>query len=558
MALVTAPVAGSDAWRNAFSPDQCQGFAIAELTVPTVLKRQAELRGEATCLHDLQSDRKYSYAEVDLITNRMANSLVALGLGKGSHIGMMIGNSTACLLTYLAIGKIGGVSVPINTASRGPLLAYLLDFADVAAVVAEGDAVAAIIDIAGQVPQLRTLIVEGESPPLSADGGRFRVVAHPTLMEGAAEAPGIAVAFDDPAFIMYTSGTTGPSKGNVIVQATAFLWEQGSAALCDIGADDIYYFCVQMGHVAGLFGIAYLMISIGGTIALTPRFSASRFWDDIRNSRATLAQLLGAMLNFVQNEPATDRDRDHRLRILLGGPLPKDPVAFQERFGVLLCQGYGLSDYASFTKAVPGENPDKLGSIGRAMEPFEVKIFDENDFERPAGTIGEIVVRTRYPWRSSSGYYKQPEASLAARRNDWFHTGDRGYVDADGFFFFVDRAKDSIRRRGENISAFEVERVLLTHPAIAEAAVYAVPAETSEDEVAASLVVHEGMSVDPAELQAFCLTGLAPFMVPRFVHVAETLPKTITQRVEKYKLREWASDNMASYYDLGDGRKQRS
>jgi crotonobetaine/carnitine-CoA ligase len=306
---------------------------------------------------------------------------------------------------------------------------------------------------------------------------------------------------------------------------------------------------VSTAHAAGLFGAAYLMAAVGGGVALAPRFSASRFLDDVRRSGSTIAMLLGAMMNFVENQPERPDDRDNPLRIISGGPPPKDPVRIMKRFGVLYTQGYGMTDHSSFTKLPLGDKPERLTSVGKVVEPYDVIVVDDDDLELPPGTVGEILVRSRYPWRSSSGYYKRPLESMAARGNDWFHTGDRGYLDQDGYLFFVDRKKDAIRRRGENISAYEVERVVITHPHVAEAAAYPVQSELSEDEVCVSVVAREGQALDLPDLIRFCIKNMPGSMVPRFVHVADQLPKTLTQRVEKYKMRQWAAENRAVLWD---------
>jgi crotonobetaine/carnitine-CoA ligase len=327
------------------------------------------------------------------------------------------------------------------------------------------------------------------------------------------------------------------------------MWEQAAPRIWKIGPEDTYYFCVSMSHAAGLFGIAYLMAAVGGRVALAARFSASNFLDEVRRSRATVAMLLGAMGNFVENVPERPDDADNSLRLLLTGPIPKDPVRLKRRFGTEIAQGYGLTDHSSFAKVPLGAAASQLAAAGKIVEPYDVIVVDEDDFSLPQGSTGEILVRSRYPWRSSSGYYQRPADSMAARGNDWFHTGDRGYFDADGYLYFVDRKKDAIRRRGENISAFEVERAILRHPAVAEAAVYALQSELSEDEVSLSVVAREGSSIDLPDLIRFCIKNMPPYMVPRFVHLAAQLPKTLTQRVEKYKLREWATSNRDSLWD---------
>jgi crotonobetaine/carnitine-CoA ligase len=530
------------------SPTHWEGHCVRDLTIGYILRQQAERRGAAPYLHDLSCDRLYSFADVDRLTNRMANSLLALGVKPREHVCVMLENSAACLLAHLAIGKIGAVSVPVSTAQRGASLAHILTTAEIVAVLAEATCSAAVLATLSQAPGVRLVVTRGTTGTLEIPA----TIAHvefESLETGSQARPGVDVRFCDPAFIMFTSGTTGPAKGNVFTHAAAIMWEQAAPRIWGIGPDDVYYFCVSMAHAAGLFGIAYLMAAVGGRVALAARFSAANFLDDVRRSHSTVAMLLGAMGNFVENLPERADDNDNSLRLLLSGPMPKDPVRLRQRFGIDIAQGYGLTDHSSFAKLPLGAEPAKLGSVGKVIEPFEALIVDEDDFPLPHSIKGEILVRARYPWHGSSGYYKRPADSMSARANDWFHTGDRGYLDADGYLYFVDRKKDAIRRRGENISAFEVERVILDHPDVAEAAVYAVESDLSEDEVCLSVVAREGSALDLPSLIRFCIKHMPGYMVPRFVHAADQLPKTLTQRVEKYKLRQWAASHRDCLWD---------
>jgi len=530
------------------SPTHWEGHAVRDLTIGRMLAWQAEHRGAAPYLYDLGCDRRYTFAEVDQLTDRIGNGLLALGVKPREHVCVMLENSAACLLTHFAIGKIGAVSVPVSTAQRGASLAHILGSADIVAVIAEASCVEAIVATLVEAPEVRLLVTRGEAKTREIPAALARA-SFDSLGNGAQTRPGVEVRFRDPAFIMFTSGTTGPAKGNVFVHATTLMWEQAAPRIWGIGQQDVYYFCVSMAHAAGLFGIAYLMAALGGQVALATRFSASNFLDEVRRSGSTVAMLLGAMGNFVENLPERPDDSHNPLRLLLTGPMPKNPVRLRERFGLDIAQGYGLTDHSSFAKLPLRAAPDKLASVGMIIEPFEVLIVDEDDFPVPCGSRGEILVRSRYPWRASSGYYKRPGDSLAARANDWFHTGDRGYLDAEGYLYFVDRKKDAIRRRGENISAFEVERVILRHPEVAEAAVYAIESEFSEDEVGLSVVAREATTLDLADLIRFCIQHMPVYMVPRFIHAADQLPKTLTQRVEKYKLRHWAANNRTALWD---------
>ena len=546
------PLVEAVRWEKApnerLTPTHWEGHAVCDLTIGYILGLQAARRGDVPYLHDLGCERRYSFAEVDRLTDRMANGLLALGVKQYEHVCVMLENSAACLLTHFALGKLGTVSVPVTTTQRGATLAHILRTAEIVAVIAEASCAEAILAVIAEAPQVRLLITRDTRQQIPVPA-QIRHADFESLEKGAPGRPATTVRFSDPAFILFTSGTTGPAKGNVFVQAHAIMWEQGAPRIWGVSAQDTYYFCVSMAHAAGLLGIAYLMAAVGGRVALASRFSAANFLDDVRRSGSTLAMLLGAMGNFVANMPERPDDSDNPLRLLLAGPMPKHPLQLRKRFGTDITQGYGLTDHSSFTKLPLEAPPDKLTSVGKVIEPFEILIVDEADFPVAQGNPGEILGASRYPWRSSSGYYQRAADSIAARANEWFHTGDRGYLDAEGYLYFIDRKKDAIRRRGENISAFEVERVVLDHPQVAEVAAYAVQSDLSEEEVCLSVVAREGATLDLPELIRFCIKHMPAYMVPRFVQVAQQLPKTLTQRVEKYKLREWAANNRERLWD---------
>ncbi len=282
---------------------------------------------------------------------------------------------------------------------------------------------------------------------------------------------------------------------------------------------------------------------------MTRRFSVSRFWDEVRDNGVTLLNSLGAMSEFVWNLPAGPQDREHSVRLCRMVPVPRYASEFEARFGVKIVSGYGLSDFAQVAAFTARDPREKLGSAGRPRKGIQLRIVDDDDFDVPQGTPGEIVVRSDNLWNTSQGYYKMPEATLAAMRNQWFHTGDRAYLDADGYLYFIDRKKDSLRRRGENISAVEVEQVIASHPAVLDVAVYPLSAETSEDEVAATVVLKPGAALSGRELIEHCSQNMAYFMVPRFLDFACDLPRTLSHRVQKFKLVEAAQARRESLFD---------
>jgi crotonobetaine/carnitine-CoA ligase len=272
-------------------------------------------------------------------------------------------------------------------------------------------------------------------------------------------------------------------------------------------------------------------------VVFEPRFSASGFWSSMRASGATVVYLLGAMVPILLAQPAGPGERDHRVRVGLGPGVPESAGrAFLERTGVRLLEGYGSTE-TNFAIATAPDSP-RGGVMGWLRPGFEARVADEDDVPLPNGEAGELLLRADEPHAFASGYFNMPEKTVEAWRNLWFHTGDRVVREADGAFRFVDRIKDAIRRRGENISSFEVEQVLLSHPGVAACAVYPVRSELAEDEVMAALVAREGQCIDPAELLAFCESRLPYFALPRYVDLLPELPRTENGKVQKYKLRE--------------------
>ncbi|OUM00128.1 AMP-binding protein [Variovorax sp. JS1663] len=544
----TAP----DMEANAVTADT---YALRELTFRKVLARFAQASRDKVFLTETATGRRFTYGEIDAWTDRVAHAMQDFGVGRGGHAGLLMGNSAEHLAVFLAIAKIGAVSVPVNTAARGELLRYYLGQSDCETVIVDAPLAPRLQEVLAELPLVRRVIVvrtgEGDEGAI-APAGEMAVADFHALVDRAPATPFVPAApprFCDLVLIAYTSGTTGPSKGSMLSQAAALTYGTSAAEAQGYRASDIFYVCLPLFHNNALLAATGAALVCGASVVLSRRFSVSRFWDEIRESKATITNFLGAMSSFLWSQPPSPADADNCLRLVSMAPTPKYAAEFEERFGLRAMNNYGLSDYGMVTSFTQWDPRDKLGSIGRPRRGVQVRIVDDDDFELPPGEPGEMVLRFDEPWRGTMGYYKMAEATLASRRNLWFHTGDRGMRDADGYLYFVDRKKDCIRRRGENISAFEVEQIIATHPAVADAAVFPVATPANDEEVAAVIVAKPGVQLDELQLVEHCQRNMAYFMVPRYIQFRASLPTTMSQKVEKFRLRQELEAGLSQAWD---------
>ncbi|MCJ7679618.1 MAG: AMP-binding protein, partial [Candidatus Aminicenantes bacterium] len=356
--------------------------------------------------------------------------------------------------------------------------------------------------------------------------------------DGPSDPPEVEVSPMDPAGIIYTSGTTGLSKGAVCPHNYFLHLARLIVQLREANPEDILYTFLPLFHInAQLMTVMTALIS-DSRVVLSDRFSASTFWDEIREHGVTQFNYLGAVMTILSKQERKPDDSDNTVRIAFGAACPPDVMAdLEERFGFVCLEGFGMTEIGIVIH--DDIRARRKGSCGRVLDEFyEVQLVDDNDMEVGIGEIGEIVVRPKKPYIMMTEYYNMPDKTLEVCGNLWFHSGDYAKKDADGYFYFVDRKKDAIRRRGENISSFEVEKVINTHPGVLESAVFAVPSELGEDEVKANIVLKAGEDMPPEDLVRHCNERMAHFAVPRYVEFVEELPKTPTNRIEKYRLRK--------------------
>jgi crotonobetaine/carnitine-CoA ligase len=502
----------------------CSDGSVETFVLGDVLRSRAESHGTEPFLRF--RDGELTYRDIDVEANRVAQGLIGLGVGKGDHVAVMLPNCPELVTVIFALSRLGAVAVPVNTAHRGELLRHVLSSSDSTTLVIDAEYVDRLP--LGRLPGLARIVVRGGGGPPDA-------VTFTSLRGRDATEPRAGVVFSDLQAIMYTSGTTGPSKGAMVSHSLALTCAYDSLNFLDRWGKTTY--CpLPLFHAAGLWDGVFSALLSGGSIAVVERFSASRFWDDVRYFGAQVAMSVFSMIPILMSAPPSPRDRDHPLEMFYMGKSALDEP-LRERFGVRSVETYTSTEAGIATGSPYGEW--RTGSCGTVhSERFDAAVVDEHDRLLGPGEPGELVLRPKQPYVITSGYYGTPEATAQVFRNLWFHTGDRVWRDEEGYFFFLDRMKDSIRRRGENISAFDLECEVNLHPAVLECAAIGVPSELEDEDVKLAVVPRPGASLTPEELVEFCVEHLPKFMVPRYIEFLDALPRTPTDKVAKYKLRE--------------------
>ena len=524
-------------------PDE---YPLEERTVGRILARASAELGDAPLVVEVGGGT-ISYREMDERATRIARRLAALGIEKGDPVLFMMSDGIDLAALFCGLARRGAPEVPINLAYRGAFLRRIVNDSLARTIVIDADFLERLDAVAGELESLERCIVHPDLPDTLPGriAGRFETLPFSAL-DGDGEVavedePGIA---DQPSYrdlvgIMYTSGTTGASKGVMVCHAHAYRYAWNVTRNHAVGRDDRYYSAgLPLFHIAGQWGVLYGSMLRGATVILRRGYRNEYFWNDIAEHGATSVFLLGAIANFLWQQPESPHDADTPLQTVGMYPVIPDHEAFARRFGVKIASGYGSTENPGPCFHTPGTPFPNNQCVGELSERAQVRIVDENDLEVPRGTVGEICVRPRVPWEIMVGYWRNPEATARAFRNLWYHSGDAGYMDEEGRMYFVDRVSDSLRRRGENISSMEVEDVVNQHPAVMECAVFPVWAEESEQEVMVSIVTHPGTRLDPVEFTRYCNERMPYFMVPRYVDVVDEIPKTPTGKMEKYRLRE--------------------
>jgi crotonobetaine/carnitine-CoA ligase len=500
-----------------------------EWVTSRILDDRAERFGDRIAVHTENS--ALTYAEIRDRAQRVAALLVGLGVSPGDRIATMLDATPHYLSAWFGCAWSGAVEVPVNTEYRGFFLAHLLQESSASVIIIQDRYVDRLRDLA--TPELKHLVVVGTSPARGVEGKAIHSLADAERLQ---PLPLVDRREEDLVYVLYTSGTTGASKGvmhcNRSALWTARVWQQ----LPGLGPDDVGYSYLPLYHVTARSAVVMACLLAGGATVVRERFSLSEFWPDIRRHGVTFTMYMGSVILFLVQQPEQPGERDNPLRVAGGAACPPNVAAeFSRRFDCRLIEVFGMTEVGTVTG--PRNGSSTPGTVGAPLSHVTIEIHDARDNPVPAGTVGEIVLRPNEPYAMMQGYWRQPEATVEAWRNLWFHSGDLGLLTEAGELVFVDRLKDCIRRRGENISSFEVERAVQQHPDVQECAAFPVKSEATEDDVMIAVVPKPGATIEAAELLGFCGSTMPRFAVPRFVRIVQALPKTPTGRVQKHLLR---------------------
>lgn len=496
-------------------------------TIHELMIKQSRERPEKAFLRF--KDSAISFSELKERVSSASALLREMGFKSGDRVALMMRNHPEHVVIYLALAWIGAISIEVSTHLKGGGIQLQLNSAEPQFFIIDSEF----------VPEVRVALDELRFVGLrilvrdAADSNLEKPFCSISLEHRSATCEPFPATLDRIHTIAYTSGTTGEPKGIVMSERFFQIGAKNAAILGDVRDSDVLFLWEPFYHVAGWMTIV-IALQRGVTIAMVERFSGSQCWDQIRASGATILHYLGGAMNILLRQPARPDDRDNPIRVAWGAAAPKSSWrAFEERFGVTIREGYGISEAQNFTHL---NLEGRIGSIGKPAEEFESWIVGEDGKTLPNGEVGEIVVRPKLPGIVMTGYFRDPKKTAEALRDGCVYTGDLGYRDDEGFFYYSGRKKDSLRRRGENVSAWEVERVINSHPSVEDSAVVGVPSDMGEQDIRAFVKPVAGAQIEPLELIEWCERQLAYYQVPRYLDFVDEFPRGPTQRIRKAEL----------------------
>jgi len=495
-----------------------------------------------------------TYHEFQERSIRAASMFRSLGIVHGDRICLYLPNCPEFLYCWFGLSRIGAIAVPINTAYKRDETTYILNNAGAVAVIGHSGIIGSLYEAAELSPNVKFRLVVNtpESDFVDPEWCDFNTLLNTTELLDLTDLAD-SVSPSDISMLVYTSGTTGNPKGVQVTQKMYVAAGQGFSHWTNATSHDRFFTCLPYFHANAQYYSTMGALSAGATLIVADRFSASRFWDQVREARATVVNFIGMMMPVLSKQPKSDSDLDNMVRLFYGSPAfsPEFLDEFKERFGTEIIVGFGMTETCYGTIETIGENrrPNSSGLPRRHPDPEfknNIRIVDEDGEPIASSIVGEITISNPV---LMTGYWKNVEQTDLALRDGWLFTGDLGWLDEDGYLYFVDRKKDVIRRRGENISSQEVEDVIKRHPSVLDCAVISVPSELGEDDVKAYVLAQDGHDISPEEIIYWCANLLAYFKVPRYIEMREDLPRTPSLRVRKDVLRSERDDLIIGCFD---------
>lgn len=510
----------------------------ADRNLGRMLEIQGAAIGDTVFLH--QDDVKVTYDEGDSITNRVARGLADLGVGKGDRVAFLMSNAMEVVYLVFAVNKLGAIWIPINVEYKGEWLRDTLAMSKPKVIVTDRPLYTRLAEVMDKVPHDHVVVLQTDTRDLPQGTKSFA-----SLYEFSDKPLDLSkIGYGDVSAVLWTSGTTGKSKG---VQQSHNVWIRSATGPnnklnYDTRPGDVGYNVLPMYNSAAWTANIFRCIAAGITCALDQSFSVQHFWDRTRFYNATQTFTLGAMHIWLWKQPPQPNDRDNPVRCAGMAPMPDDILEpFKERFGIeRISQGFGQSEILGVCGRPPNRKW-KPGALGAPNPDLEIKLTDDDGNEVPVGQPGEFTLKPKLPHMMFEGYFDNPEANAAALTKDgWYKMGDLGRKDEDGDYFFVDRKKDAVRFAGRNISTMEVESAIRPHPAVKDVAVFGIKSAEleAEDELAMHIVVNPGIEVTHDEIARFINDNAPRYFVPRYIEFVESLPYTPTNKVQKYLLRQ--------------------
>ncbi|GMO93240.1 ATP-dependent acyl-CoA ligase [Bradyrhizobium sp. TM239] len=503
----------------------------SERTAAAILEKQASRFGERNLF--ICGGTSWTYRDCRDMAEAYASRLREAGIAPGDRVAMFCSNKPEFMAVFLGCAWMGAISVPINTAARGLQLQHMLSTSGARLIFIEAEFLPVLDGLDLSVLPLNEAWVLGDTSVSVLKSLSIKISPFPG--PGGPAKPAV-IKPSEPLTILFTSGTTGPSKGVVCPHAQFFWWGVYTGKALGLVERDVLHTTLPLFHTNAL-NCFFQALLHGATQVVEVRFSVSNFYEALERSGATVTYVLGAMVPMLLSRPEGKNERQHSVRCALAPGVPEQAsVEFERRTGIALLDGFGSTE----SNAVICSTMDcrKPGYAGKVMDGFEAVIVDEDDNPVDDGQPGELLLRAKEPFAMASGYYGMSDKTVEAWRNLWLHTGDRLVRTTDGYFRFIDRLKDTIRRRGENVSSYEVEQVLLSHPSIGLAAVFPVSSDLAEDEVMAAIVLKESAAIQEEDVVRFCQGKLSYFAIPRFIEFVSDLPRTENGKIQKFKLRE--------------------